>query len=73
MFPMGDPSRADSRPVSVEDFRRMPPSETVIRNESEDPLLAASEVYGARMVPSREFRMVGAEGQLELPLVPTDF
>ena len=72
MFPMGDPSRTVVRPIFAVDFRGMLPSKTFIRTES-DPLSVALKAPGAELAPSRDFRMMSAEGLLELPFHYTGF
>ena len=56
--------------LSVASLSRGP--KTIICSENDDPLSVPLKATGATMAPSRGFRMLGAEGQLEFPLLPTD-
>ena len=73
MFPTGDPSHAADHPIFAMDFRGMLLSKTVIRTGTEDPPSGALKASGAKTVSSREFRMMGAEGQSGVLRVSTDF
>ena len=44
-----------------------------MRVDCDDPVPVASQVCGARIASPREFRSVGADGKLELPLLPRDW
>ena len=52
---------------------RMPLSKTSSRRVNGDPLFVALKPSGAEMAPSRDFRMAGATGHADLPLLPTGF
>ena len=54
-------------------FNGLPPIETFFCCDHEDPLSAASQVRGARMLAPREFRIVGSDGKRERPLLMRDF
>ena len=71
-FPMGDPVRSMSHPVFAVDFKGLPPAKTFISGGSEDPVSAPLQVRGYRIVSTREFRLVGGEGKLELLLLTRD-
>ena len=72
-FPLGEPTLTVDRPIFPSGLRNMSPKRTRIRQENDDPISAASTASGAKMVPHWDFRMMGADGQPECPLVPTDF
>ena len=52
---------------------RMPLSKTSSRSVNGDPLFVTSKPSGAKMAPSRDFRMAGAAGYSGLPLLSTGF
>ena len=69
-FPLGDPIRTAGYPIFALGLRGMLPSKTLIRGEADDPLSVAPKATGAKTALPRDFRVMGAEGQLEFPLLP---
>ena len=53
--------------------RALPPTNSLPRATGADPSLAALEFAGAAIAPQQEFRMMGANGELERPLADSHF
>ena len=55
-------------PVLAGDSKSMPPTKAFVCGDRDDPLAAALEVSGVDTGTPRNFRMVGADGSVEVSL-----
>ena len=73
VFPMGDLSRSVDHPLFAFDFEGLPHTKTFIRGGREGRAPVASQEVSAPMASPQDFRMVGADGKLALPLLSKNF
>ena len=60
--------RPVNQPSFPDDFQGMPPTETFVRDNPADPAFTVLKEAGANPSTRRGFRLVGADGSLEVPL-----
>ena len=73
MLSGGDPDRSIDHPVSVVDFNQVSPTRIFARGHANDPLTSALKVGGAIKATPRDFRILGADLELQVPLLAKDY
>ena len=70
---MGGPNRFSGHPVFLVDFNQISPNRVSVRGQDSDPLTTSLKVGGAIKSTPRDLRMIGAVGELQVPLLSKDY
>ena len=73
LFPMGEPARFMGHPVFAVDFNRVSPNQIFfVCGQPNDLHTTALKDGGATEVTPRDFRMLGVDGSIAVPLEERD-